>query len=99
MTKPKPIPVAELVAAIADTHGCSQAEARHVLDSIQSAVSGLVATGKTVRLSQLATFTPVDVPERQVRNPATGEVQTAAPTRQVRISAAGPLKAAVKAGS
>ena len=99
MTKPKPIPAAELVAAIADTHGCSQAEARQILDSIQFAVSGLVADGKTVRLPQLATFTPVDVPERQVRNPGTGEMQTAAASRQVRISATGPLKAAVKAGS
>lgn len=99
MTKPKPIPVAELVAAVADTHGCSQAEARNILDSIQSAISGLVADGKVVRLSHLATFTPVDVPQRQIRNPATGEMQTAAPTRQVRISATGPLKAAVKAGS
>lgn len=99
MAKPKPIPAAELVGVIADEHGCSQAEARHILDSIQSAISGLVADGKVVRLSQLATFTPVDVPQRQVRNPATGEMQTAAPTRQVRISATGPLKAAVKAGS
>ena len=96
MSKPKPVSVAELVAATADVHGCSLADARHMLDSVQSAVSGLVAAGKTVRLSQLATFTPVDVPERQVRNPATGEMQTAAATRQVRISAAGPLKAAVK---
>ena len=99
MSKPKPVPVAELVAAIAEAHDCSQTEARAILDSIQSAISGLVAAGKVVRLSQLATFTPVDVPERQVRNPATGEMQTAAPTRQVRISAAGPLKAAVKSGS
>ena len=99
MTKTKPIPTAELVAAIADTHGCSQAAARLILDNVQSAVSGLIADGKVVRLSQLATFTPVDVPQRQVRNPATGEMQTAAPTRQVRISATGPLKAAVKAGS
>ncbi len=99
MAKPKPIPDAELVAAIADEHGCSQAEARHILDSIQSAISGLVASGKVVRLPQLATFTPVDVPQRQVRKLATGEMQTAAATRQVRISATGPLKAAVKAGS
>ena len=99
MAKPKPIPAADLVAAIADEHGCSQAEARQILDSIQSAISGLVAGGKVVRLPQLATFTPVDVPERQVRNPATGGMQTAAATRRVRISATGPLKAAVKAGS
>ena len=94
MSKPRSVPLAELVAAIADTHGCSQSEARHMLDSIQFAVSGLVAASKTVRLSQLATFTPVDVPERQVRNPATGEMQAAAATRQVRIAATGPFKAA-----
>lgn len=34
MAKPKPIPAAELVAAVADEHGCSQAEAWHILGSI-----------------------------------------------------------------
>ena len=98
MARPKPVPAAELAAAVADRHGCSQAEARRALDSVQAAVSGLVAGGRAVRLPRLATFAPVDVPQRQVRNPATGETRTAAPTRQVRISATGPLKAAVKAG-
>ena len=97
MTKPKPIPLADVVARLAEDHGCAQAEAKRMLASIQSVVSHLVTEGKTVRLPELATFSAVDVPERQVRNPATGETQTAAPTRQVRIAAAGPLKAAVKA--
>ena len=96
MAKPKPIPTAELVAAVAETHECSQEEARRVLGSVQSAVRHLLAEGKVVRLSSLATFNVVDVPERQVRNPATGETRTAAPTRQVRVSPTRALKAAVK---
>ena len=96
MAKPKPIPTAELVAAVAEAHECSQEEARRVLGSVQSAVRRLLAEGKVVRLSSLATFSVVDVPERQVRNPATGEMQTAAPTRQARVTATRALKVAVK---
>ena len=43
MPKPKPIPAAELVAAIAGTHGCSQAEAR------QKAIRARVAKKERAR--------------------------------------------------
>lgn len=95
--KPKPVPAAEVITALAGVHGCSQAEARRILASVQSAVQQIVVTGKTVRLPDLATFTPVDLPARQVRNPGTGEMQMAAATRQVRIAPASRLKAAAKA--
>ena len=95
--KPKPVPAAEVISTLAGLHDCSQAEARRILASVQSAVQRLVADGKTVRLPDLATFTPVDLPERQVRNPGTGETQMAAPTRQVRIAPTSSLKAAAKA--
>ncbi len=96
MPKPSPVPAATLHAAIAEELGCSRDEAKRLSGGVQSAVQKLVAAGHPVRLPGLATFSVVDVPERQVRNPATGEMQTAAPTRQVRVSATGPLKAAVK---
>ena len=95
--KPKPIPLADVVARLAEDHGCAQAEAKRMLASVQSVISHLVTEGKAVRLPELATFSAVDVPERQVRNPGTGEVQTAAPTRQVRIAPTSRLKAAAKA--
>ncbi len=96
MPKPSPVPAATLFAAIAKELDCSRAQAKRLSDGVQSAVQNLLADGHPVRLPGLATFSVVDVPERQVRNPATGEMQTAAPTRQVRVSATGPLKAAVK---
>ena len=99
MAKPKPIPLADVVARLAKKHECSQAEAKRMLGSVQSVVRDLVIEGKAVRLPELATFTAVDVPERQVRNLATGEMQTAAATRQVRIAAVGPFKTAVKAAT
>ena len=99
MAKPKPIPLADVVARLAEKHECSQAEAKRMLGSVQSVVRDLVIEGKAVRLPELATFTAVDVPERQVRNLATGEMQTAAATRQVRIAAVGPFKTAVKAAT
>lgn len=54
---------------------------------------------KPVRLPELATFSAVDAPERQGRNPATGKPQKFPATRQVRIAATGPLKKAVKEAS
>ena len=97
MAKPKPIPLADVIARLAEQHDCSQAQAKSMLGSVQSVIRQFVIEGKAVRLPELATFSVVDVPERQVRNPATGEMQTASATRQVRIAASGPLKAAVKA--
>ena len=38
MAKPKPIPLADVVARLGGKHGCSQAEAKHMLASVQSAV-------------------------------------------------------------
>lgn len=99
MAKPKPIPFADVVARLARDHECSQAQARRSLANVQSVVAALLAEGKTVRLPDLATFSSVDVSERQVRNPATGEMQTAPATRQVRIAAARSLKKAVKDGA
>ena len=99
MASPKPIPAADLATAVANTHGTTVAEAKRMLASVQKAVHDLVAKGETVRLPDLATFSSADVPERQIRNPATGELQTAAATRRVKIIATGPLKAAVKSGA
>ena len=96
--KPRPIPLAELVARLATEHDCLQSDAKRMLGSVQSVIRQLVIEGKTVRLPDLATFSTVDVPERQGCNPATGEVMTVPATRQVRIAPAGPFKAAVKTG-
>ena len=60
--KPKPVPAAELVSTLASVHGCSQAEAMRILVSVKSAVQQIITEGKAVRLPDLATFTPVDLP-------------------------------------
>ena len=95
--KPKPIPLAELVVRLATEHDCLQSDAKRMLGSVQSVIHQPVIEGKTVRLPDLATFSVVDVLERQGRNPATGDMQTVPATRRVRIAVAGLLKAAVKA--
>ena len=98
MAKPKPVPLAEVVARLAEEHDCPQAQAKRMLGSVQSVICQLVTEGKAVRLPELATFSTVDIPERQVRNPGTGEMQTVPATRQVRVAVAKPFKAAVKEG-
>ena len=96
MAKPKPIPLADVVACLAEKLECLQAETERMLGSVQMVVWDLVTEGKAVRLPELATFNAVDISARQVRNRATKGMQIAAATRQVRTATAGPFKTVAK---
>ena len=94
MAKPKPFPLAMLSRTLQKKVYVGRGEAHACRRPVGG--PGTRDQRQAVRLPGLATFTGVDVPERQVRNPATGGMQTAAATRQVRFAAAGPFKTTVK---
>lgn len=64
---------AEFVAEVADLAGVSRAEADKAVNAVQAAIIEAVKKGDEVTLPQLGKFYLKETPEREGRNPATGE--------------------------
>ena len=91
----KPMTKTQLVTAIADAMGSDRKTASAALDAIAEVVTREVAAGGAVTLPGLGKIACRARPERQVRNPATGEQITKPADRQVKIVAAKALKDSV----
>ncbi len=88
----KPMTKTQLVAAIADAMGADKKTATSALDAIASVVSREVAAGGTITLPGLGKVSCRARPERQVRNPATGETMTKPADKTVKFAIAKSLK-------
>ena len=62
----------DLVSAIADNSGLSKADAARALEATTSAISGALASGKSVASSGFGSFLVSARAERTGRNPQTG---------------------------
>ena len=91
----KPMTKTQLVAAIADAMGADRKVASAALDAIADVVAREVTAGGTVTLPGLGKMACRARPERQVRNPATGETMTKAADKQVKFAIAKSLKDSV----
>jgi DNA-binding protein HU-beta len=91
----KPMTKTQLVAALAEAMGADKKTAGAALDAIATVVTGEVAAGGAVTLPGLGKFACRARPERQVRNPATGESFTKAADKQVKMTIAKALKDSV----
>jgi DNA-binding protein HU-beta len=93
----KPMTKTQLVAALAETMGSDKKTATTALDAIADVVSKEVAAGGAVTLPGIGKVSCRARPERQVRNPATGETMTKAADKQVKVTIAKALKDVVNA--
>jgi DNA-binding protein HU-beta len=91
----KPMTKTQLVAALADEMGSDKKTATAALDAIASLVAKEMADGGAVTLPGLGKMAVRARPERQVRNPATGETLTKAADKQVKFTIAKALKDSV----
>jgi DNA-binding protein HU-beta len=91
----KPMTKTQLIAAVADAMGADKKTAGAAIDAIASVVTREVAGGGTVVVPGLGKVACRERPERQVRNPATGETMTKAADRQVKFAIAKSLKDSV----
>ena len=88
----KPMTKTQLVAALAETMGSDKKTATAALDAIADVVSKEVAAGGAVTLPGIGKVSCRARPERQVRNPATGETMTKAADKEVKVTVAKALK-------
>ena len=91
----KPMTTTQLVAALAEAMGSDKKSAAAALDAISAVVTNEVAAGGAVTLPGVGKVYCKSRPERQVRNPATGETMTKPADKQVKVTIAKALKDAV----
>jgi DNA-binding protein HU-beta len=94
-TMSKPMTKTQLVAALAEEMGSDKKTAGAALDGIAALVAREMAAGGTVTLPGLGKVACRARPERQVRNPATGETLTKPADKQVKFTIAKALKDSV----
>lgn len=91
----KPMTKTQLVAALAEEMGSDKKTAASALDAISAIVTKEVAAGGAVTIPGIGKVQCRARPERQVRNPATGETFTKPADKQVKVSIAKALKDSV----
>ena len=91
----KPMTKTQLLAALADAMGSDKKTAGAALDAIAAVITREVTNGGAVTLPGLGKIVCRERPERQVRNPATGETVTKAADKQVKFAIAKSLKDSV----
>jgi len=91
----KPMTKTQLIAALAEEMGVDKKTAGTALDAVAAIVTREVASGGAITLPGLGKMACRARPERQVRNPATGETMTKGADKQVKFTIAKALKDSV----
>ena len=91
----KPMTKTQLIAALSEEMGADKKTASAALDAVAAIVTREVAAGGAITLPGLGKMACRARPERQVRNPATGETMTKAADKQVKFTIAKALKDSV----
>jgi DNA-binding protein HU-beta len=86
----------ELVAAIAESTGESQAAVNRIVDAMFDTIAGQVKNGTKVTIPGWLSVEKGFRAARAGRNPQTGETIQIAASNTVKVSAGSKLKAAVK---
>jgi DNA-binding protein HU-beta len=91
----KPMTKTQLTAMIAEAMSADRKTAAEFLDALANIVTQEVAQGGAVTVPGIGKVACRARPERQVRNPATGETMTKAADRQVKVTISKTLKDAI----
>ena len=87
----------ELVKVVSERIGMSQKDATEIVEEVFYAISEELANGGEVSISKFGKFLPVEVAEREARNPQDPEATVVVPAhKRVKFKAASALKEAVK---
>ena len=84
--------ISELAKGLAPSTGSSEAEAKKEITAVFDQIADAAAKGDEISIPGFGKFAVKDRPERQGRNPATGEAMTIAASKKVSFTAAKSLK-------
>ena len=76
----------ELVAKIAEAHSVSKTQAQGIMDSMLKSIMSAAANGEEISLPGFGKFKVKETPEREGRNPASGEKIKIAASRKLTCS-------------
>ena len=93
----KPMTKTQLVAALAEEMGTDKKSAGAALEAVSAIITREVSGGGAVTLPNVGKIYCRERPERQVRNPATGETFTKDADKVVKMTIAKALKDSVNA--
>jgi DNA-binding protein HU-beta len=82
----------ELIAKLTEAHSVSKAQAKSIVDDILKNIVDTAASGAEVSLPGFGKFKVKATPEREGRNPASGEKIKIAASRKLTFSSAKPIK-------
>ena len=82
----------ELAEEIANAQGMTKSDARKVVDSVFAAIGAAAAKGDEISLSGFGKFKVKATPEREGRNPATGEAMTIKASKKLTFTPAKAIK-------
>lgn len=88
---------AQLVDALAKSQNITKTQAGENVNAFLAAVSGELASGKSVQLIGFGSFNVVSTKARKGRNPRTGEALKIAASKKVRFNVSTKLRASVNA--
>ena len=86
----------ELAAKIAEAHSVSKTQAQAIVDSMLKTILDAAAKGEEISLSGFGKFKVKQTPEREGRNPTSGEKIKIAATRKLSYSPAKAVKELLK---
>ncbi|MGK2911016.1 MAG: HU family DNA-binding protein [Sphingobium sp.] len=84
--------IGELAKGVAAATSTSEANAKAAIAAVFDQIGDAAAKGEEISIPGFGKFSVKDRPERQGRNPATGEAMTIAASKKVSFSAAKGLK-------
>jgi DNA-binding protein HU-beta len=82
----------ELVTKIAEAHSVSKSQAQAIVDSMLKTIISAAAKGEEISLPGFGKFKVKDTPEREGRNPTSGEKIKIAASRKLTYSPAKAVK-------
>jgi len=82
----------ELADVIAADHGLAKTDARKIVDAVFDTIGNAAAKGEEISLNGFGKFKVKDSPEREGRNPATGEAMTIKASKKLGFTAAKGVK-------
>lgn len=85
----------ELADAVASEHGLTKTQAKAIIDSVLKNVTSAAAKGTEVSLPGFGKFKVQSRPEREGRNPRTGETMKISATRKLSFQPAKAVKDAL----
>lgn len=87
----------EMITAIAEKMDTTKKASAEILDAVIEVITETLAAGQEVKITGFGTFSVVERPEREGRNPMTGETIRIAASKAPKFKAGKSLKDAVNA--